>query len=66
MKYITAKIQCHFLQLELDYVSAYLPWSHDLLHVVRRPFGGPDYILEGSNTPQLSDEVLTMLNVPLC
>ena len=67
MKYITAKIQCHFfLQLELDYVSAFLPWSRDLPEVGGRAFGGPNCILEGSITPQLSDEVLTMLNVPLC
>ena len=53
-----------FLQLELDYVSAFL-WSRDLPQFGRRPPGGPNCILEGSITPQLSDEVLTMLKVPV-
>ena len=54
-----------FLQLELDYVSHFLPWSRNLPEFGRRPFGGPNRILEGSITPQLSDEVLKMLNI-LC
>ena len=53
-------------EVQLDYVLAFLPWSCDLPQVGRRAFGGPNRILEGSFTPQLSDEVLTMLNVPLC
>ena len=55
-----------FLQLELDYVSAFLPWSRNLPQVGRRPPGGPNWRGgEGSITPQLLDEVLTMFNVPV-
>ena len=57
-----------FLQLELDYVSAFLPWPSPLPQFGRRvddPVFGPNCLKDGSITPQLSDDVLTMLRIPV-